>query len=153
MPSDWLSCAGSTTQTETGTTTETTQATEPTTDPTASKGNNWSSLIIMFAIMIVFVVIMIVPQKRKEKKQRQMLDAIKPGDELRTIGGIYGKVKLVKEDLVTIMTGPNDDTITFSKAAVEYVVDKEIQKRMEELDKDDEEDTKKTKKSIFSRKK
>lgn len=150
MPSDWLSCSGTATQTET--TTETTQPAD-TANSADKNPTNWTSMIIMFAIMIVFVVLMIVPQKRKEKKQREMLNAIKPGDEIRTIGGIYGRVAKVKEDLVTIATGPNDDVLTFSKGAVEFVIDKEAEKRVAELDKDDEEDEKKEKKSIFSRKK
>ena len=149
MPSDWLSCAGSATLTETTTETQQ-QAADTTTQP---KQQNWSSMIIMFAIMIVFVVIMIVPQKRKEKKQREMLNAIKAGDEVRTIGGIFGRVTKVKEDLITIATGPNDDVLTFAKGAVEFVVDKEAAKKVAELDKDDDEEEKPKKKGLFSRKK
>ena len=104
-----------------------------------------------------FVLIMIIPQKRREKKQRQMLDAIKQGDEVRPIGGIYGKVKRVKEDLITITTGPNNDTMTFAKGAIEFVYDKEAERKLKELDQDDDEDKssdkKEKKKSIFGKKK
>ena len=37
---------------------------------------------------------------------REMLEGVKAGDNIKTIGGIYGKVVSVKEDLVTIETGP-----------------------------------------------
>ena len=65
-------------------------------------GSQWSSLIIMVAIFAVFYFVLILPQKKQEKKQRAMIDAIKPGDEIITIGGIYGKVQTVKDDYVVI---------------------------------------------------
>ena len=66
-------------------------------------GSQWSSLIIMVAIFAVFYfALLILPQKKQEKKQRAMIDAIKPGDEIITIGGIYGKVQTVKDDYVVI---------------------------------------------------
>ena len=99
-------------------------------------------MIILFGIMIVFVLVMIIPQKRKEKKQKAMLDAIKPGDEIRTIGGIYGKVKRVKSDLVTITTGPKDDTLVFTKSAIEFVTDPEAEKKAAEEAKAAEEEEK-----------
>ena len=73
------------------------------------------------------------------------------------IGGIYGKVKRVKEDLITITTGPNNDTMTFAKGAIEFVYDKEAERKLKELDQDDDEDKssdkKEKKKSIFGKKK
>lgn len=179
MPTDWLSCAGSgepstsagtegnngantnnnanANTNENNTTTETTQTPSQGSQPQQSTSIDWTSTIVIFGIMIVFVLIMIIPQKRREKKQRQMLDAIKQGDEVRTIGGIYGKVKRVKEDLITITTGPNNDTMTFAKGAIEFVYDKEAERKLKELDQDDDEDKssdkKEKKKSIFGKKK
>lgn len=157
MPTDWLSCSGSDSEsTQTQTTTESTQQSSDNTAAANNKGTDWTSMLILFGIMIIFVVIMIVPQKRREKKQRQMLDAIKPGDEIRTIGGIFGKVKMVKEDLVTITTGPKDDEMVFAKGAIEFVTTQEDKAKMAELEKEAEEDDtdeKPKKKSIFSRKK
>jgi len=75
----------------------------------------------MIAVLIVLSLVMIVPQKRRDKKVRQMLDSIKVGDNIRTIGGIYGKVAKLKEDLVTIQTGPEKVQILISKSAISSV--------------------------------
>ena len=53
---------------------------------------NITQWIFPIAILVIFVVLIIVPQRRRDKKTRQMLDAIKAGDTIKTIGGIYGKV-------------------------------------------------------------
>lgn len=84
-------------------------------------GSDTWSIILMVGIFIVFIALMIIPQKRREKKVKEMLSAIKVGDNIKTIGGIYGKVCAVKEDLVTIETGPEKAKIVFAKGAIATV--------------------------------
>ena len=48
------------------------------------------SYLPMILIVIVMILIMIIPQRKREKKMREMLDSIKVGDNIKTIGGIYG---------------------------------------------------------------
>lgn len=59
----------------------------------------------------------------EKTRQENTPDAgsIKAGDTIKTIGGIYGKVVSVKEDLVVIETGPENARITFAKGAVATV--------------------------------
>ena len=49
-------------------------------------------LILMF---VVFYFFLIRPQKKKDKKVKDMLAALKPGDRICTIGGIYGTIKSI----------------------------------------------------------
>ena len=81
-------------------------------------GGQWSSLIIMVAIFAVFYFVLILPQKNQEKKQRAMIDAIKPGDEIITIGGIYGKVQTVKDDYVVIESTADKTKIKLAKSSI-----------------------------------
>ena len=83
-----------------------------------SDGGAWTSLLIMVGIFVVFYVILILPQKKQEKKLRAMVDALCVGDEIITIGGIYGKVVTVKDDTVTIESGPDRSKIQFAKSAI-----------------------------------
>ena len=48
-------------------------------------------LIIMFVLMYF---LMIRPEKKRKKKEKAMLDALKRGDRICTIGGIYGTIIL-----------------------------------------------------------
>ena len=56
-------------------------------------------LIIIFAI---FYFILIRPQQQRQKKHKDMLDSLKVGDKVITIGGIYGIIREIKGDVFTL---------------------------------------------------
>ncbi|HHY70483.1 MAG TPA: preprotein translocase subunit YajC, partial [Thermoanaerobacterales bacterium] len=45
------------------------------------------------------------PQQKREKDRRNMLSNLKEGDDIITIGGIYGRILNLKEDIVTLDIG------------------------------------------------
>ena len=67
-----------------------------------SAGTGTSSLIMFGMIFAVMYFFMIRPQIKKQKQEREYRSALKTGDSVVTIGGIYGKVTDVKEDAVVI---------------------------------------------------
>lgn len=83
-------------------------------------GNGSFGMILYFVVIIaVFYFFLIRPQKKREKEQKNLLNSIKKGDQIITIGGFYGKVVSVKEDVVTIMMG--DNKVKLEKAAIKTV--------------------------------
>jgi preprotein translocase subunit YajC len=65
-------------------------------------------LLIQFAAIIaIFYFMLIRPQRKAQQRHREMLAALKRGDEVMTEGGIIGEVVHIKEDRVTIRTGEN----------------------------------------------
>ena len=58
----------------------------------------------MVVIFAVFYFLLIMPQKKKDKQHKEMVDAIKKGDTIITIGGIHGKVAAVKDGVITVET-------------------------------------------------
>lgn len=84
----------------------------------AGGGAGFGSWIFIIILIVVFIVLIIVPNKRREKKYKEMIDTVKVGSNVKTIGGIYGKIVAIKEDLVTIETGPEKAKIVFSKSAI-----------------------------------
>ncbi len=56
-------------------------------------------LIIIFAI---FYFILIRPQQQRQKQHKSMLDSLQKGDKVITIGGIYGIVRDIKGDTLTL---------------------------------------------------
>ncbi|HBK67661.1 MAG TPA: preprotein translocase subunit YajC [Firmicutes bacterium] len=58
------------------------------------------SLIWMFLLIGIFWVVMILPQRKQQKKRNEMLNALKKGDKVITVGGIHGEViELDDEDI------------------------------------------------------
>lgn len=81
-------------------------------------GSQWTSIIIMIAIFVVFYFVLILPQKKQEKKQRAMINALQPGDEIITIGGIYGKIQKVSDDYVVIESTADKTKIKLAKSSI-----------------------------------
>ena len=63
-----------------------------------------SFLPLVFIILLMYFM-MIRPQRKREKENKKMLDALKVGDKIVTIGGIMGKVDRIKDNTVVIETG------------------------------------------------
>lgn len=78
----------------------------------------FAPMILLFVIMYV---ILILPQRKREKKNREMLNALKVGDEIVTVGGIMGKVVNIKDDEITIESGVMKTKILVKKWAIKEV--------------------------------
>ena len=76
-------------------------------------------------IYVVFMVVLFLPQilsgRKRKKAQETMLDSLKIGDEIVSIGGIHGKIASVSEATVEIVIDKNVK-MTISKSAVSRVV-------------------------------
>ncbi|HWQ57605.1 MAG TPA: preprotein translocase subunit YajC [Clostridia bacterium] len=93
---------------------------------------NNGSMIIIVVMMVVLFAVMIIPQRRRDKKIKDMLAAIKPGDRVRTIGGIYGTVTSIKDDIVTISVGPDKVRLVFARGAIANVEDSPVENTLED---------------------
>ncbi len=71
-------------------------------DPMASLLTMVLPLVLMG---LVFYFMLIRPQKKKDKKVKEMLDSLKHGDRVTTIGGIYGTIVGIKDETITLAIG------------------------------------------------
>ena len=76
------------------------------------------SFLPLIAIVVVFYFFMIRPQMKKAKDQKKYIEALKKGDQILTIGGIYGKIVEVKDDATLIMEVEDGTKMKISKKAV-----------------------------------
>lgn len=76
-------------------------------------------------IIAVFYFLLIRPQQKKEKQVQSMRKGIKEGDEICTIGGIYGKVLSVKDDIITIEVGADKGKLKIARWAIGKVIESE----------------------------
>ncbi|MGB4130574.1 MAG: preprotein translocase subunit YajC [Tepidanaerobacteraceae bacterium] len=87
---------------------------------TATFFNQFGPLIIIFAI---FYFMIIRPQQKREKERRDMLANLKEGDDVVTVGGIFGKILNLKDDVVTLDVG-DKIKIKVTRAAIGNVLKK-----------------------------
>ena len=84
-------------------------------------GGSSSIILIIYIVVIVAAMyfFMIRPNKKKQQQEENMRNSIEVGNEILTIGGIYGKVVAVKEDSFIIESGPEKAKIRISKWSVQ----------------------------------
>ncbi|WP_345028587.1 preprotein translocase subunit YajC [Ravibacter arvi] len=74
-------------------------------------------IVMMVGIIAVFYFFMIRPQQKKAKDQKVMIENLKEGDSVVTIGGLHGKVHSVEEGTITL-TIDKGVKLTFEKSAI-----------------------------------
>ncbi len=66
---------------------------------------------MMVAMVAVFYFMLIRPQRKKDKAVKDMLAAMKVGDNVTTIGGIHGTIKSIKDDVITIVSAQKSELV------------------------------------------
>ena len=79
------------------------------------------TILIFVAMIAIFYFLMIRPQKKQEKKDAEMRDALAVGDEVTTIGGIIGKVVSIKGETFVLETTRDKTHIRFLRGAIRSV--------------------------------
>ena len=80
------------------------------------------SLMPFLMIVVVFGVmyfILIRPQKKRDKEIAEMRNSLQVGDEVITVGGIIGRVVVIKEDNLIIETGNDRSKIRIKRYAIQ----------------------------------
>ena len=111
----------------TGADSGTSAASSSTDAATGCLGGSPIMLIVMLVLMVGLFLVMSIPQRKREKKVKDMLAALKPGDRVRTIGGIYGTVTSIKEDVVTISVGPDKIRLVMARGAIATIEDAPVE--------------------------
>jgi preprotein translocase subunit YajC len=80
-----------------------------------------ASFLPFLLIIVVFYFLLIRPQRKKEKETKEMLAALKVGDNITTIGGICGKVTAIRDDIITVEVGNDKVKLVFERWAIRDV--------------------------------
>ena len=86
----------------------------------SASGSLIGSLLPFLLIIVIFYLFLIRPQNKKQKETQKMLDALKKGDKVITIGGIHGTVSSVKENTVIVKVD-DDCKLVFNRTAISSV--------------------------------
>lgn len=87
----------------------------------------------MILVFVVFYFLLIRPQRKKDKEAKAMLDNLKVGDRICTIGGIYGTIVRIKDDVLTIEVGEQKTQMVFARWAVRNVEQLSVTNDSEQL--------------------
>ena len=78
-----------------------------------------SMLVVWGVVIAALYFIMIRPQRKKSKEEKKMRENLQVGDEVVTIGGIYGRVISLKEDTMVIESKSDHSKITVARWALQ----------------------------------
>ncbi len=85
-----------------------------------SSGGGMAFMLIFYAVIIGgMYLILIRPQKKKQKAEKKMRENLQVGDEIITIGGIYGRVISLKEDTIVIESQSDHSKLTIGRWALQ----------------------------------
>lgn len=101
--------------------------------PTLGAPDLLSTLIPMALIFVVFYFLLIRPQRKKDKKVKQMLADLKVTDRICTIGGIYGTIVAIKDDTFTVAVGQDNVKLVFARWAIRNVEEATVENDSEVL--------------------
>ena len=78
-----------------------------------------AGIIMLVPMILIFYFFLIRHQKKKEKAEKLMRENLQVGDEILTIGGIYGRVISLKEDSMVIESKSDHSKLTVARWAMQ----------------------------------
>ena len=75
---------------------------------------SWGPILIM---VLIFYFLLYRPQKNAQKKHKEMLDALKIGDRVVTLGGIYGTITGLEDKIIKLKVANNVE-IELARSAI-----------------------------------
>jgi len=86
-----------------------------------SSGGGYFIYLLMALFFVALYFLMIRPQQKRRRQVEEMQRAMGPGDEIVTVGGLYGTIEEIDNDTVLLEIAPGV-TARFARAAIGKVV-------------------------------
>lgn len=83
-------------------------------------GSGLLSLVPLLGLFVIMYIFIIRPQSKKQKETQKMINSLKKGDNVITIGGIHGTVSSVKDNTIIVKVDENTK-IEFNRTAIATV--------------------------------
>ena len=81
-----------------------------------------AQLILLLAMLVLLWALLIRPQRARQRQQQEVLSAVEPGDEIITVGGLYGIVQEIDEEDDLIVEVADAVHVRIARRAVAGVV-------------------------------
>ena len=89
----------------------------------AQQGAGWEGLIFPIGLVIILYFFMIRPQVKRQKEHKALVDSLKKGDEVQTMGGMMGKITDLGDNFMKVEVADNV-VVTVRKTSVEAIMPK-----------------------------
>lgn len=93
-----------------------------------------ATLILLAAMFVLLWVLLIRPQRQRQQKQQDLLSSVAPGDEILTVGGLYGIVQEIDDEDDLVVEVAEGIHVRIARRAIAAVV------KPDEADEDEETD-------------
>ena len=87
-------------------------------DGSSSAAGSYSMIIMIVIMVVIFYFFLIRPENKKKKEAQEMRDSLAVGDQITTIGGVIGRIVMVKSESIVIETSEDRVRVEFAKWAV-----------------------------------
>jgi preprotein translocase subunit YajC len=84
-----------------------------------ANGSGWPIIVMMVVIFVIFYVLTVLPQRKRDKAHKKMLESLKKGDKVLTIGGMYGIVASVDNEKGIVTLTIDKTKIEFTKSSIQ----------------------------------
>lgn len=98
----------------------------------AQPGGNMTFLISLVLMVAIFYFLLIRPQQRRARQQRDLVGSLDVGDEVVTIGGIYGHIAEMDDESITLDVGGGTRIRLIKQAVARKFVRDEVEPEEEE---------------------
>jgi preprotein translocase subunit YajC len=105
----------------------------------SSGGSSLLSFLPIILIIAAMYFLLIRPQNKRRREAMEMQSKIGPGDEILTVGGLYGTVVATDDESVTLAAAPGVE-LRFARSAIGKVLTS-TQVDEPEVDEDSDEDS------------
>lgn len=75
------------------------------------------SLVMLFVVVAIFYFVLVRPQKKRLQEHTKLINSLAPGDEVVTLGGLYGFINRVDEETVWLEVS-EDTEMRFTKQSI-----------------------------------
>ena len=88
------------------------------------QGKTGQAVLPVIIMVVIFYFMLYRPQKKQQKKRQVLLDSLKKGQKVLTIGGIHGEIVTLSEDTAVLRVAEKVE-MTFARSAIAQVLGKD----------------------------
>lgn len=78
-------------------------------------------LLPLILLFVIFYFMLIRPQQKQQRQRQEMLNNLKKGDRVVTIGGMHGTIKEISDDYLILRVADNVN-LKFSRQGISEVI-------------------------------